>query len=254
MEPLPTSVPPPSSAPPPAARRFSAGDVIGRSFSVWFRNFVPFSIVALAVNVPVFALTALAPAGEGSALELLDRIVSSLAGLVVTGALTYGVLQALRGTPVPVGALFGKGFAKLGSVLLVSIGFGLAVFVGLVLLVIPGLVALAALYVAVPAVVVEPVGPGEALGRSRALTKGSRWGVFVVALVVGLVTVVAVAVATNVILYGASALPHPIAPLVSTVILVLASPLSACATAVAYHDLRVAKEGVDTEALVKVFE
>ncbi len=46
MEPLATTLPP---APTPAGRPFSAGDVIGRSFSVWFRNFVPFSIVTGAL-------------------------------------------------------------------------------------------------------------------------------------------------------------------------------------------------------------
>jgi len=53
---------------------------------------------------------------------------------------------------------------------------------------------------------------------------------------------------------GTSALPHPIPALVSSALMVFATPLGACAAAVAYHDLRVAKEGVDTAALVKVFE
>src|SRR5512142_3297263 len=166
MEPLATTL-----APAPSARPFSAGAVIGRSFSTWFGNFVPFSIVTLVVSVPVFAIEALAPAGESSGFEAVARVVSGLANLVVTAALTYGVLQSLRGETVPLGRLLGSGFSKLGSVLLVSIGFGFIVFLGFVLLVVPGVVALCALYVAVPAVVVEDVGPGEALSRSRARTK-----------------------------------------------------------------------------------
>ena len=116
------------SAAAPPGRAFSAGAVIGRSFSVWFGNFVPFSIVTLLVSVPVFAIVALAPADSGSGLDALARVVSALANLVVTGALTYGVLQGLRGEAVPLGGLLRTGFAKLGSVLLVSIGFGLVVF------------------------------------------------------------------------------------------------------------------------------
>ncbi len=238
----------------PAARPFSAGDVIGRSFSVWFGNLVPFSIVTLIVHVPVFLIVALAPAEGSSGADALANIVSALANLVVTGALTYGVLQALRGAPVPLGRLLGKGFAKLGSVFLVSLGLGVIVFLGILLLVVPGIIAACALYVAVPAVVVEDVTPGEALGRSRKLTKGSRWGMFVVGLVVAVVTLVAVGVSTVVLVGGASALPHPIPALVSTLLLVFTTPLGACAAAVAYHDLRVAKEGVDTAELVKVFE
>jgi hypothetical protein len=68
------------------------------------------------------------------------------------------------------------------------------------------------------------------------------------------VTFAVAVVSGGLVLVGASALPHPIPALVSTAIVTLASPLGACAAAVAYHDLRVAKEGVDTAALVKVFE
>ncbi len=249
MEPLATTL-----APAPSPRPFSAGAVIGRSFSTWFGNLVPFSVVTLLVNVPVFAIEALAPEGGSSGLEAAARVVSGLANLVVTAALTYGVLQSLRGESVPLGRLLGSGFSKMGSVLLVSIGFGLIVFLGFVLLVVPGVVALCALYVAVPAVVVEDVGPGEALGRSRTLTKGNRWGILAVALVVGVVTFVVAAVGGALVRLGASALPHPVPPLLSTAIVALLTPLGACAAAVAYHDLRVAKEGVDTAALVKVFE
>ena len=89
----------------PARTAFSAGDVIGRSFSVWLRNFVPFSAVTLVVNLPVFVVTGLAPVEGGPAGGLLENLVSGLANLVVTGALTFGVLQALHGRPVTVGAL-----------------------------------------------------------------------------------------------------------------------------------------------------
>jgi hypothetical protein len=41
---------------------------------------------------------------------------------------------------------------------------------------------------------------------------------------------------------------------IATAIVALASTLGACASAVAYHDLRLAKEGVSTAELVKVFE
>lgn len=252
---MPTAVPSaPAASPLRAGRPFSAGDVIGRSFSVWFGNFVPFSIVTLVVNVPVFALAVVAPAEGRSALDGLSSIVSGLANLVVTGALTYGVLQALRGSPVSVGALFGRGFSKLGSVFVVSLGFGFFVVLGFLLLFVPGVIALCALYVAIPAVVVEPVAPGEALRRSRALTSGSRWAVLAIALVVGVVTIASLGISGLVAVLGGSALPHPFPALVATAILVFASPLGACAAAVAYHDLRVAKEGVDTAELVKVFD
>ncbi len=254
MEPLSTTLAPPPPA--PAGRQFSAGAVIGRSFSLWFRNFVPFAIVSLVVEIPVFLLVALSPAepGGGAPAGALVNLVSTLADLVVTGALTYGVLEGLRGTRAPVGALLRKGFAKFGPVLLVAIAYGFVVLLGFVLLVVPGIIALCALYVALPAVVVEDVGPGAALGRSRALTKGSRWGILVIFLALAVVGVAVVTASGALAAIVGAALPHPYPALIATALMVLVTPLHACGAAVAYHDLRVAKEGISTADLVKVFE
>lgn len=238
----------------PFERPFVVGDAIGRSFRVWIGNFVPFSVVALAINTPVFLLAALEPAGPPTAPGALRFFVSSLANLVVTAALTNGVLEAMNGTRPTLPSLFENGLADVGSVALVSLGYGFLVLAGLVLLVVPGLVAMCALYVAIPAAVVEDIGPGAALGRSMALTKGNRWRILALALVIVAVAFVIGGVAGALGAVGRWMLPHPIAPLVRTAISVLATPLGACAAAVAYHDLRVAKEGVDTAALVKVFE
>jgi hypothetical protein len=234
---------------------FSAGSVIGRSFSVWFANFVPFSIVTLAVYVPVFVLAALAPPEGGPGWDVLDRLLSGLSQLVVTGALTYGVLESLRGARAPVGALFGIGFQKMGWVFAVSFRVGIWVLLGTLLLVVPAIMWWCALFVAVPAAVVEANlgSSGDALQRSRDLTKGSRWGILAVALVVWVVTFV-VAGAAGAFVALAQALPHPLPLLLATVAIALVSSFGACASAVAYNDLRVAKEGVSTADLVKVFE
>jgi hypothetical protein len=244
----------PPASPAPLERPFSAGEVIGRSFSVWLRNFVPFSVVTLLINVPLLVLAAAAPLDAGPAWSLLLNAVSGLAELVVAGALTYGVLEALRGSRVPLGMLLRTGFAKLGRVFVVSLGVGVRVFLGTLLLVIPGIVLFCRLYVAIPAAVVEPIDPTDAIDRSRTLTEGSRWGIFLVALVAFLVTLVVGGVAGLVLVLGGSALPPRVIAVLGTAIGALASPLAACASAVAYHDLRVAKEGVDPAALVKVFE
>jgi len=205
--------------------------------------------------VPVFVIAALVPEEGVPGLGLLESLVSMLAGLVVTGALTFGVLQSLHGRPVTVGALMGSGFGKLGRVFLVSFGVGIFVLLGSLLLVVPGVMAYCALFVAIPAVVVEQdLLPSDALSRSRALTKGSRWGIFVVALVVLVVTVVLGVAGEALAAAGSEALPHPIPVLLATVAIALASALGATASAVAYHDLRVAREGIATADLVKVFE
>jgi hypothetical protein len=251
----PASALPPVPVAPTGAPAFSAGAVIGRSFSAWLANFVPFSIVTLVVYVPVLVLAAFMPDEAGPGWSLADRLLTGLAGLVATGALTYGVLESLRGGRVSVGVLFGTGFRQMGAVFAVSFRVGLWMILGTVLLVVPALVWYCALFVAVPAVVVEAKlsSSADALTRSRELTKGSRWGIFAVVLVVFVVTVAAVTVAGALAAF-AQALPQPVPVVIATAIVALASTLGACASAVAYHDLRLAKEGVSTAELVKVFE
>lgn len=251
------SGPSPAPAPyaPPGTPAFSTGGVIGRAFSVWFRNFVAFSLVALVVYLPVLVLAPLTPGDAGAGWALLDRLLSGLAGLVVTGALTYGVLRSLDGGRVGIGALFRVGFRKMGWVFLVSFAVGLWVLLGAILLVVPGIIWYCGLYAAIPAVVVEAdLGVSGALARSRSLTKGHRWSIFAVVLVVFVVTAVAAAGGGVLVALAARALSPAVAALLVTVVIVLASSFGACASAVAYHDLRVEKEGIATADLVKVFE
>lgn len=251
----PASALPPVPALSPAAPAFTAGGVIGKSFSVWFANFVPFSLVTLAVYAPIFVLAALMPPNGGSGWDLADRLLSMLAELVVAGALAYGVLEALRGGKVSTGALFGTGFRELGAVFAVSFRVGLWLLLGTILLVVPAVVWYCALFVAVPAIVVEAKlsSSADALQRSRDLTAGSRWAIFAVVLVVFGVRVASVAIA-GVVGAVAQALPQPLPVLLAVAVVALASTLGACASAVAYHDLRLSKEGVSTAELVKVFE
>jgi hypothetical protein len=249
------STAPPVATAPPRTPAFSAGAVIGRSFSVWFRNFVAFSLVTLVVYLPALVLAALAPANGGPGWALADQILSGLSSLAATGALTYGVLQSLDGGRVGIGALFRVGFRKMGWVFLVSFAVGLWVLLGTILLVVPAIIWYCGLYAAIPAVVVEAdVGVSGALSRSRSLTKGHRWAIFAVVLVVLVVTVAAAGGGGVLVALVGNALPPPVPALLVGAVVALASSFGSCASAVAYHDLRVEKEGVATADLVKVFE
>jgi hypothetical protein len=135
----------------------------------------------------------------------------------------------------------------------------LAVLGGTLLLVVPGIVVMVATSVAVPAAVVERRGAVAAFRRSLELTRGSRWPLFAA----GLALVVVVVLLSSLAQVAAGLLVGLVAPgeravAVALVLSQLANALfSAIPTvgiAVAYHDLRVAKEGVDAEALARVFE
>jgi hypothetical protein len=126
---------------------------------------------------------------------------------------------------------------------------GFLILLGMVLLIIPGLILSTMWLVGVPACVVERRGPWESLRRSRELTKGYRWKVFALALLLPVVSVVASPIESVL-----TALAGPIAGLTGQLIWTgIAAAFSAIVISVTYYDLRVIKEGVDIERIAAVF-
>ncbi len=255
-------MPPAVPAPVPAgAPAFSPGGVIGRSFSVWVRNLVPFSLLLLALHLPNLLVTLAAgpPPGPGGAAGTYgaftfgNAILSGLLGIVATGGITFGVLRSLDGRRSGAGALLGFGFRKIWPVFVVSLNASVRIFLWSMLFVVPGIVALCGLFVAVPARVAEPnLDSGEALEKSRALTRGHRLSIFLVVVVFWIVnvgtTVVVAALGVR------SVLPFTLYAVLLWALSGIVGALWATAAGVAYHDLRVDKEGVDTAKLAAVFE
>jgi hypothetical protein len=94
----------------------------------------------------------------------------------------------MLGDPIDVEASYRWGFRRIGSVILVSLLFALAVVGGFILLVIPGLIFIVMLSVSIPALIVEDRRGSDALGRSWNLVKGNFWHVVGVIVVAGLIT------------------------------------------------------------------
>jgi hypothetical protein len=114
--------------------------------------------------------------------------------------------------------------------------------------------------VAMPVCVVEQLGPFGSLGRSRQLTKGHRWKivglqmvVIIPALIIGGL-VGAIIVGTGGFLAMASALSSTLGQVVNLIWSAIWTAFYAIVIVVTYHDLRVAKEGVDTEQIAAGFE
>ena len=98
------------------------------------------------------------------------------------------------------------------------------------------------------------------MGRSRQLTKGHRWkivglqlAIIIPALIIGGL-VGAIIVGTGGFLAMASALSSTLGQVVNLIWSAIWTAFYAIVIVVTYHDLRVAKEGVDTEQIAAVFE
>ena len=170
-----------------------------------------------------------------------------VAAIANLGGLTYGAIQGLAGRPVQFGTMFSVGFRRLFPMILAGIVVGVLVF-GLVLLIIPGVIVGCGLAVVMPVIVAEKMGPIDAIGRSWSLTSGYKGTIFVTGLVFVLINLGIAMVG------GVIGLIPVLGAIASLVINLLTTSLNTIWYAVAYHDIRVAKEGVATDDLAKVFE
>jgi len=258
--------PPPITGAPAFEQDLSAGSLVSRSLSLWWKNIWRFAGISAIVFVPVvlvagglgvgFALghgpvpTGAPAAQRGPILSLLAVVVPLLivAGVVQMGALTYGAVQHLGGRPVRFGAMLSAGFGRLLPLIGAGIVTALLVWVGFLLLVVPGIIIACGLAATIPAVVAERKGPIEALRRSWGLTRGYRGKIFLAGLVLLLIQI-----GLNLVSNLFSLVPI-LGVLAALFVQVLTMSLSTVLPAVAYHDLRTKKEGASTEELAKVFE
>lgn len=102
---------------------------------------------------------------------------SALTGLAA-GAIAYGTFQDLNGQPADFGVCIRRGLALVAPVIAVVLLSSLLTFVGYVAIAIPGLIIYTTLWLVVPVTVVERPGIANSLRRSSMLTKGCRWQIF----------------------------------------------------------------------------
>lgn len=259
-----TVVVPPRAAPP----QVSVGSLVGHAFAVWKANaasFATFAVLFGALNVAVmwglgspFIATGSSafatPTPEMTAFMFSWRYATMivailLATLVQMSGLTAGAVQHLEGRRPTLGSMLAEGLRRSGVVFVAGLLGTLAVYGGLVLLVVPGVILAMAFSLAMPAVFAERLGPIAALGRSRRLTKGHRWKLFAV-----FVILYVVAMAPTFILQTAAAGAPWVGVILSMGVGAVTGSLFAVAPAVAFHDLRAAKEGAGTAELARVFE
>lgn len=272
---------------------FRIGAVISRGIGVYFRHFVPFVVVGIVTYLPVIVLTfafgprleeaGMASAGDVSAVGVVSVAVIGLAGIVcwcgMSAGITYGVISSLRQGGVHVGTALSAALRAILPLLGLSlIGAGLGLLGGVVLVllslvpVVGPLIAIAGLtivgtylfvrwWVAVPAVVVDGLGPIAALRRSSELTAGYRWRVLVVLLLWMLIAIVVSMLVFTVIaaVFGVGGTEQASSStwaldLVGWLFDLVLVGLGASVVAVGYHDLRIAKEGVGTDDIARVFD
>lgn len=239
------------------ANEFRVGEVFARSLRVLFANFLSFIAISFIVTLPVSAYDlweafVIDSAGEPSPLAGMGiRILGVVLGPLATGAITYGVFQQLRGQRASFGQCLAIGFRRMFPVLLVALCVGLAVALGFIALIVPGLILMTMYWVAIPVAVVERVGVNGSTTRSGFLTKGSRWKILGLALLLGLVQV---GVGATVGFVAGMTQSMLVLTAAVIVISVVGTAWQASAQAVSYYVLRSMKEMIDVDQIASVFD
>src|SRR6185436_16881465 len=232
-------VPVPTFGVPQAANRgtFELGKVLGETFSIYFRNFLPFLLltgVALSPLIAGFAMLA-----SGSVAGMKPGMIAIWLVLIVLGvifgqqlaraSITYGVFQQMRGRDVSIVDCLGRGLSSLLPVLALVFVQGIGILLGFIACIIPGILLSLRWAVSVPAAVEERPGLFEAMNRSTFLTEGHRGTIF------GIVFVLNLASQGVLRIFGLALSERPVALLVVVAVSILLNVgLSATATAVIY--------------------
>jgi len=264
---------------------FRVGDVLSRAWSIFTGNLVFFLAVPFLINLVSTVLgaaigifIAMGALTTSPALLIVGGIIGGLFALglnvIGQGVLLIGAFQRLREEPLRVGVAVQHAMARAMPLIGVTVLATLAI-IGLMLVsgavvwvvalalgrlailsavlwlgVIAVLFTLAIMWcVAVPACLVERLGPVQSLARSADLTKGYRWKI--VGIMLLLLLMVAVAV---LLIFAATTLGTLTTSIVRFVWTVAWTGFFNCAVIMISHDLRVAKEGVDTSQLASVFD
>jgi len=262
---------------------FRVGDVMGRAWRLCTGNIlfflaVPFVIYIITfVGALVFGLAfVLAGWGTGSVgimgVGIFLAVVLVLClNLVGQGVLLLGAFQRLRGQPLRVAdalqRVLGRLVPLIGLGVLWSLALAITAFVCFAVLsgiaavvggwamvlsplfLVPSAILLVMWAVVVPACIVEGLGPVASMSRSADLSSGYRWKIFGILVLLGLLIL-----AGNAVQLILTFVSQALGTVVGLVWTVFWTAYFNCALIMVYHDLRVAKEGVDTEQIASVFD
>jgi hypothetical protein len=259
----------------------TVGDILDRGIKLLFARLPTFYLINLLVLGPVIvaviALPLVIQAQVNNAAPGRDLTpIFAAMGLMGIGVLLTLILQPIGsaailhiimeeyvGRKVSIGQAFSYALTRFLPLIGASIIVGLLVMVGMFLCCVPGLYFWVTYAFVSQIVVLEKLGPSDALNRSSKLVNGHRWRVFGVLVLIYIANAI---VSNTVQLAMATALPteeqipaangprvqfnavnHIIDTLVTQLVGIVFSTYIAVCTTLLYLDLRIRKEGFDLE-------
>ncbi|MEC3950756.1 hypothetical protein [Sphingobium sp. HWE2-09] len=252
-------------------RAFGVGRVLSRAFGTLGDNPVAtFGIAFLFGSIPQFFYSyfigaTLAGADRAStiaaiAVSVASFVVFLLLSMLVQAALVRATLAYGKGQRATLAQCIGTGLGKAVPLIGLTILLILGIMAGFTLLVVPGVMLFLMWSVATPALVAEDIGVFAALSRSRFLTKGARWRIFglqllllvIVWLMSAAMGAIMLAAGISPILGNGAAFSLPYL-LVSAISNMLVIAFWSTVQASLYIDLSAWKDGPKTQDLADIF-
>ena len=236
-------------------RPMSTGEILDGAIILLRRHFaLVLSITILCEGIPTAMdvyMDLTGGASQNPGLSLLDRLLTLVGNVLVTGATVRVVSEAYLGrTP-----LFGDAmrFAgdRFGTIFGANLMSGILTVLATLAFIIPGIVVACGYSVAAEAAALESGSSGEAIKRSWDLTKGFKWkalGLGVVSIGLILVLYLGAGVVGGLLSGVMGGLDAVLAVFGACASLII-YPVITCVFTLFYYDLRVRKEGFDLEML-----
>lgn len=160
-----------------------AGDLIKKSWSLYWSNWTMLVTIALWSLIPVVATILIAFIPDSLWLAALFLSIAVGIGAVIVGlwvyiSLTRAIAKLYNNQKVEVSEIYQKAWDNIIPLLWVSILSGLAIFGGTLLLIIPGIIFAVWFAFASVIVVLNNTRGTDALRESKALVSGKWWSVF----------------------------------------------------------------------------
>jgi hypothetical protein len=248
-------------AAPFAENDFRVGRILNRTTSVLSRNFLMFFLVSAVAQLPTLLFVKVTSSAETatSGREIIQMFVVIAIGLVLMivlstlsqAVLLYGAFQVMRGRAVNLGDSLQVAWRRFFPIIGLAISMTIFIALAAILLVFPAMILFTMWFVATPVCVVEQLGPSNSMRRSTQLTKGHRWKIFGLALLLFVIS----GIASQSITLSLTAMGGSVLATIGEIAWGgVWGAFYAVSVVVTYHDLRVAKEGIDIHQIAAVFE
>lgn len=211
-------------------RPIAPGAVVSRIWALYQREAGTLLPAAALLYAIQFLVAIVLP----TSLAIIVSIVFWVLVILYQGFVVELVAADESNRRMTMGELLSAVTPVLGSLLVISILFAIALVIGFILIIIPGLILLTIWSVVVPVEVLEHRGVLGSFGRSRELVRGNGWNVFGVIVIVWVAAIVISFLAAVL----ASGLGHVGRDIVQWAVNVAIAPLVALSATVLYLELR----------------